>query len=123
MSEHKTKTIYIGDKEVEIDIKCVDLVKLFNQEGLMTKHSCQGDAQNDFSIIFDDSVTDNDMITFISKFKNIYGHSPFIGKFSKWCRLINNKLTYNWMYTAKDYNAAHITYMRLKTILEKTYNN
>lgn len=123
MSKHKTKTIYIEGKEIKIDIECINLVKLFNQVGLKTKHSCQGDAQNDFSIIFDDSITDNDMITFISKFKNKYGHSPFIGKFSKWVRLMNNKLSYNWMYTAKDYNAAHITYVRIKSILEGTYND
>lgn len=119
LEPHKTETIIIDNKEIKVDVECVDLVKLFNQEGLKTKHSCQGDDRNDFNIIFDDEVTDSDMENFISKFKNEYGHSPFMGKFSKWCRLMNNTITYNWMFRAKDSNAAIITYLRIKSVLDK----
>lgn len=119
MKSHEQKAIIIDNKEVEIDLECIDFVKLFNQEGLKTKFSCQGDRYNDFYIIFDDEVTDIDMENFISKFKNRYGHSPFIGKFSKWCRLMNNTITYNWMFRTKDYKTASITYARIIEQLQK----
>lgn len=96
---HQTKTIDINGALVKIDLGCIELVTLFNKFGLKTKYSCQGDyLKNNFIIVFDKSVTDEQMELFLSKFKNNCGHSPILGKFSKWCRLIDNTITYNWIF-------------------------
>ena len=85
----------------EIDVECRSMVKLFNTIGLTTKFSCQGHnniLQNSFQIIFADFINDDDIINFISKFTNIYTHSPFQGKFLKWMRKINGEILSNWTY-------------------------
>lgn len=116
---HKKIEMIIDNKKVQVDEGCVDLVTLFNHEGLKTKNSCQGDESNDFYIMFDDSVTDEMMENFISRFINKYGHSPFLGQFSKWCRIMNNQLVFNWMFTAKNLSRAEITYIRMIDILKR----
>lgn len=83
----------------EIDTNAVALVKLFNEIGLKTEFSCAGHKETDsFYIIFDNSVTDEDIHRFLLKFDKHYTHSPFAGQFVKWCRKISGELVDTWMY-------------------------
>jgi len=86
----------------EIDELCRPMVQFFNGQGLTTKFSCQGhdnSFRNQFDIIFDENVTDDDICNFISKYSNDFDHTPFVGKFTKWIRKVNNIITCNWCYT------------------------
>lgn len=85
----------------KIDKKCIPLVKFFNENGLETKYSCEGHDRsfmNSFYIMFSDNIDDTDIADFIDKFSNKYQHSPFMGKFLKWCRKMNGRISYNWVY-------------------------
>jgi hypothetical protein len=61
--------------------------------------------------MFDESVSDVDMMNFISKYSNAWDHSPFIGKFVKWVRKCSGDIISNWMYELDskndDLNYAH----------------
>lgn len=111
--DDKQKLMIIRGDKVLIDKDCVDLVKYFNSIGLDTKYSCSGHGEDTFEIVFEDYITDEQMEGFISKYRNKYNHSLFLGKFSKWCRVMSGKMVYNWIYTAKDVRSAKITYMRI----------
>lgn len=85
----------------EIDELCRPIVKFFNEVGLTTKFSCQGHdckSNNEFHIMFHESVTDDMISEFISKYSSKYNHTPFIGKFSKWIRKCNGEIIGNWEY-------------------------
>lgn len=109
----KQKLMIIRGNKVLIDKDCVDLVEYFNDIGLDTKYSCSGHGEDTFEIVFEDYIADEQIEAFISKYRNKYNHSLFLGKFSKWCRVMNGELKYNWIYTAKDVRDAKITYMRI----------
>ena len=82
--DDKQKLMIIRGNKVLIDKDCVDLVKYFNNIGLDTKYSCSGHGEDTFEIVFEDYITDEQMEGFISKYRNKYNHSLFLGKFSKW---------------------------------------
>lgn len=102
--------IILHGKSVSIDDDCVNMVAYFNAIGLKTKHSCCGHGVDPFSIIFENSVTDEQMENFISKFEEENGHSPFKGKFSKWLRKINERLVYTWVYECQTIREAKRDY-------------
>ena len=86
----------------KIDKKCIEMIKFFNEIGLITKFSCQGHDNGDnnsFEIIFDNSIEDNDVLIFLEKYSNKYNHTPFIGKFTKWMRKIDDEIVSNWIYS------------------------
>ena len=85
----------------EIDPLCRDMVKLFNDVGLVTEFSCQGHdcvTRNKFEIMFKGYVKDKEIFNFISRITNDRGHTPLVGSFSKWSRALNGILESNWMY-------------------------
>lgn len=90
----------IKEKEVYIDDKCYPMVKLFNELGLTTRYSCEGHGSTEFSIIFDQDVTDIQIENLLLKHLTALKHSSLIGKFTKWCRPINGEIKYSWMYSA-----------------------
>lgn len=98
MEEHKQVPILIDGELCQIDIPCVEMVKFFNGIGMKTQFCCQGNELNRFHIIFDKSVSDKNMIYFISNYSSKYDHSPFLGIFSKWCRKMSGEMTSNWTY-------------------------
>ncbi len=80
-----------------IDEKCIPSVKLFNSVGLKTLFSCQGHKpSDDFCIIFDDSVTDEDVREFLIKVDNVTGH--IMGGFYRWERCHEGVILSNWQY-------------------------
>lgn len=85
----------------DIDEKCIPMVKFFNSVGLTTKYSCQGhDSTNArFYIMFEESVCDENIIDFLTKFGNKYDHTPFVGMFQKWTRKISGVIQGNWSYS------------------------
>lgn len=108
--------INLKNKEINIDDKCYPLVKLFNDMGLPTRHSCEGHGIYEFSIIFEDEVTDKQIEDLLLKYINKYGHSHIYGKFQKWCRVMNNKIKYSWMYIAPSVDYANRDYKILINI-------
>jgi len=48
---HKTTTVIIDGKPVEVDEKIAMLVDILNQAGLKTLHSCEGAVINDNGIL------------------------------------------------------------------------
>lgn len=110
--KHPTVDIELDGKIIPIDKYCVDLVLFFNKIGLKTRHSCQGDntVYHDFNIIFEKSVTDEDIKNFLAPYLNKFNHSDLMGKFVKWGRYIGGKYCENWMYVAYDYGFATIDY-------------
>ena len=114
--------IELNNKMVEIDDECVDLVLFFNKIGLKTKFSCQGhEPYEPFEIIFDDSVTDDQIIKFLSVNLNSYQHSNAIGKFAKWHRYMSGQLAINWIFTCRTIEWAKISYKRFTDDMTK-YN-
>ena len=77
---------FIDDKE------CIPLVQFFNDNGLKTKWCCSGKDGHGYGfyyIIFDDSVTDEDLNKMLDKhsYKTRYNGLPFCGATSSWfCR-------------------------------------
>lgn len=118
MSEHLQVRVKIKGKEVLIDKECVDLVAFFNSIGLTTKHSCQGGAYNNFIIIFNDNVSDEDIKNFQQRYLNEFGHSAGLGKFQKWGRYMSNIFVYNWIYTADKLEYAKRDYFLFKEGIE-----
>ena len=97
--------VEIKGKEVDIDIRCVKMVKFFNSIGLDTKYSCEGHKGtiNEFyHITFEDYINDEDIQNFISKFKNEKGCTSFKGRFMKWIRIVSNEFKSNWIYLARN---------------------
>ena len=85
----------------EIDLKCRDMVKFFNDIGLITEFSCQGHddvCNNSFQIMFADCVVDKDINNFLSNFDNHPTLSPIIGEFLKWMRKHKGSIISNWRY-------------------------
>jgi hypothetical protein len=113
------KILNIRGKEVEIDDKCVPLIEYFNSVGLDTKFCCEGHkvGQN-FYIMFEDYITDEQMMGFLEKYSNRYDHSPFCGLFVKWYRKMDGEIKSNWMYIAEEYKYAILD----KLILDKGVN-
>lgn len=71
-------------KNIDIDPLCLPLIEYFNSIGLTTKFSCQGhncSLKNEFTIMFESNVSDEQIFNFILNFKNKYGHSSLKGKF------------------------------------------
>ena len=112
--KHEQKEIIIDNKKVLVDIDCILLVDLFNKQGLKTYMCCQGNGNNasPFRIIFDISITDDNIAEFIKPYLNKYGHSNLTGRFIKWGRFINNKIQYNWMYENYNKTYADLDYNR-----------
>lgn len=104
----------IRGKEVDIDIRCVNMVKFFNDVvGLDTKFSCEGHEgtfNTSFEIMFEDYVTDEQIGIFICKYFNEHNHSPFRGRFIKWARLVEGRLKTNWIYRADNKVLANVDY-------------
>jgi len=48
--EHKFKRIKINGKFIKVDTKIIPLVKVLNEFGIKTKHSCQGERRGSISI-------------------------------------------------------------------------
>lgn len=105
--------IKINNKEVEIEDDCIDLVLYFNEVGLKTYMCCDGHDRQNFRIIFDDSVSDNDIFDFLKDKTNKYNHSMFLGKFVKWARIISGETKLSWMYIAERKTFAKIDYQKL----------
>jgi len=85
----------------DIDPKCKDMVKLFNNVGLITEFSCQGHDNtysNSFQIMFSDFVNDKDINNFLSNFDEHPTHTPIIGCFKKWARKHQGSIKSNWEY-------------------------
>lgn len=101
MEEHEQLSVLIDGELCQIDIPCVEMVKFFNSIGMKTQFCCQGDKLNKFHIIFDKSVSDESMTYFISEYSNKYDNSPFLGRFSKWCRKMSGKIVCNWIYEVR----------------------
>lgn len=115
--------IELNNKMVEIDDDCVDLVLFFNEVGLKTKYSCQGHRENEsFQIVFDESVTDDQIKDFLKVNLNKFGHSNAVGKFSKWYRYMSGELVSNWLFTCETVHFARVSYMRFIENKEK-YND
>lgn len=113
----ETKILTIRNKQVEIDVNCIPLIQLFNEIGLDTKICCEGHLPNEnFNIMFEDYITDEKITSFLEKHSNIYDHSPFCGKFMKWCRKMSGNIVCNWMYIAEKKLYAYRDY---KTISSK----
>lgn len=104
----------IKGKLVEIDNNCVPLVKHFNKIGLDTKFCCEGhNKYENFEIMFEDYITDEQMVDFLNQYANKYNHSPFLGKFVKWYRRMSGKIVSNWIYAVDTVKQADIDYKRL----------
>lgn len=85
----------------EIDEKCIPMVKFFNSIGLTTKFSCQGHdniKENEFQIMFEDTVTDDDIYEFLLECSAGRDHTPLVGSFYKWARKMGDSIHVNWMY-------------------------
>lgn len=104
----------IKSKLVEIDDSCVPLVKHFNKIGLDTKYCCEGhNKYENFEIMFEDYVTDEQMFNFLNQYANKYNHTPFLGKFVKWARRMSGKIISNWIYAVDIVEQADIDYKRI----------
>lgn len=104
----------VKEKYIEVDEACVDLVAYFNTIGLDTKYCCDGKNNcGVFYIMFEDYIDDEKIEQLLIKYKNKYNHSIFTGKFSKWCRVLNGKIKYNWIYTAYTQKSHENDYKRL----------
>lgn len=114
MKRENQKYIIINDEEVLIDKECIDLVLYFNNAGLKTCMCCSGHGIQNFRIIFDDTIMDNDICNFLKEKVNKFNHSIFLGKFSKWTRIISGEIKQTWMYEAEKISFAQIDYKRLK---------
>ena len=85
----------------EIDPKCKDMVKFFNDIGLITEFSCQGHddvCNNSFQIMFADCVVDKNIDNFLSNFDEHPTHTPIVGCFQKWMRKHQGSIVSNWQY-------------------------
>lgn len=110
----------IKGKLIEIDLNCVDMINFFNNENLDTKSCCEGHVIGEnFNIMFENYISDDDIINFIERYSNKFGHSPFYGKFMKWARKCNGIVIYNWMYIADVKTLAKLDYK----IMIKNINN
>lgn len=108
------KLVILNGKEILIDEECVDLVLYFNDIGLKTFMCCSGHGEQNFRIIFDNLVTDEDIAIFLKDKVNKYNHSMFLGKFVKWARVRSGEIVQNWMYAAETVSFAEVDYRRLK---------
>jgi hypothetical protein len=108
MKKHETEQLLIDGELVDIDINCIPMVKFFNDVGLTTKFSCEGDSLNTFKIIFADKVTDKQIEDFLLQSQNInqYGHTFFLGTISKWTRVISGEIKSNWVYEVHNVDLA-----------------
>ena len=107
-------SIMLDGKEFEIDDECFDLVKYFNEIGLKTISCCSGHNKQNFRIIFDNSISDDDISKFLNDKVNKYNHSIFLGKFVKWARVYSGKIVLSWMYEAEKIGFAKVDFKRLK---------
>lgn len=104
----------IRGQEVDIDEKCVDLVNYFNSIGLDTRFCCEGHNEVDtFHIMFEDYISDEKIINFINRYSSKYDHTPFCGRFQKWCRKMSGNIVFNWEYTAKKQEHAIFDYEQM----------
>lgn len=102
------------NEEVEIDDDCVDLVCYFNKIGLVTEFCCSGHGKDDFCIMFNSEVKDNQIEEFVSIFSNKYDHTPFLGKFSKWYRKTSGVMGSTWEYRVKKISWAKQDFKTMK---------
>ncbi len=82
----------------DMDKECIPLCDLFNSIGLTTQFSCCGHGASSFEIIFNDSVTDEEMHSFIERLSQTNSYTPIIGAFLKWTRKVDDKIVSNWTY-------------------------
>lgn len=100
--DHIQQIININGNEFLCDIKCIPLVKFFNNQGLITEFSCQSQGESHtFRIIFSRKVTNNMIKEFIINYGSGEYDSLMLGCFSNWARVSNNKYIKNWMYEAE----------------------
>ena len=107
---HKQLPVKINNTICMIDIRCIKLVQLFNNIGLTTKYSCQGNGIGDYEIMFEDNISDKDITNFLIKFSKKYDHTPFCGYFMKWGRKVSGNIQFNWMYINSNSDFADIDY-------------
>ena len=100
----------------KIDKNCVELVKFFNNIGLITEFSCEGHPgkRSEFYIIFDKKILDKQISNFVNKFPST------LGSFMKWLRVVNKRMQSNWMYLVIN-NTPEINHAWVKEDL-KTFN-
>lgn len=82
----------------DMDKECIPLCDLFNSIGLTTKFSCCGHGESPFQIIFDDTVTDEQIYHCIKVISQGRDHTPIVGSFLKWTRKVDDKIASNWTY-------------------------
>lgn len=82
----------------DMDKECIPLCDLFNSIGLATQFSCCGHGEAPFKIIFEDSVTDEQIYHFIKVLSQACNYTPIIGAFLKWTRKVDDKIASNWTY-------------------------
>lgn len=87
----------------DIDSECIVPITYLNSIGLKTKYCCSshpGDAFGyKYYIMFDDSVTDEMMISFFNKIWARIPTRALKGKFSKWYRNLGERgMCSNWIY-------------------------
>lgn len=85
----------------EIDEKCREFVKYFNDIGMKTLFSCQGHDRpldHSYEIIFDKCVSDDMIQSFIQSISQGKTHTPLVGNIMKWIRWDMGRVAENWMY-------------------------
>ena len=101
--------VVIRGKEVNIDRGCVPMVNFFNSIGFNTKFCCQGHEGEslEFNIMFEEILSQEDIVDFIKHFRNQHNHTSLWGKFKLWCREINGNPSFNWIYEAPNLGCAN----------------
>lgn len=110
--EHKKEIVTINNKQVEIDVECVDIVLWLNEIGLKTKYCCQDNSLEGFYIQFHEDVTDKQVESFVEMF--YYGDCF---RFYKWCRNIMHPtphIQHNWTIKEWDYKIAQRKFKELR---------
>jgi len=82
----------------EIDIEMHDLIYVLNKIGLKTQYCCQGHGRRTPYVIFDESVTDKQILTFIKDVDN-----PHISReLNKWMRDLGREIMNQFEPERKD---------------------
>jgi len=121
MNIHDCELIEIDGEMIEVDKKCVEAVKFFNEVGLKTRFCCEN-QKGRFTIIFDnDNPNDEYMLNFIKNYS-----IPTEGLFGIWVRhfpkdgVLNNKcdLKLTWKFECNPSDSDII----IKIMKNKYYN-
>lgn len=85
----------------DMDRECVALCNIFNTFGLETAYSCCGHGDQNFCIIFADTVTTDSVKQFLNILSNKYNHTPLVGSMLLWMRKISGDIKSNWTYSVE----------------------